>query len=111
MLARLCEVLAPCERSRGARWRARLRPIGRPLELVLRPARDAPLHAPAPPRQVPALRGPDVGLLRPGLRDLLARSDRAALVRGRAGPDAAGPADHGGGRRGLLETALGPPLP
>ena len=98
-------------RARGPRGPARVRPVNRALELVPRAARDAPLHARAPPRAVPALGGADGGLLRPRLRRLLGGADRAAVVRGRERVHAAGAADHGGGRAAVLETPLAPALP
>ena len=62
---------------------------------------------PRPPqRALPARRPPDGRGLRPRLRRLLRRADRAALVGLRGGPDRrGGAADHGRGRRGDLGPA------
>ena len=67
-------------RSRGPGGAARVRPLGDPLELVPRAARDARLHPAAPPRALPALGRPDGRLLRHRVRHLLAGPDRAAVV-------------------------------
>ena len=51
------------------------------------------------------------GVLRPRLHRLLGAAHRSALVGGRAGQAAAGPPDHGRGRRALLGTSLGAAIP
>ena len=59
--------------------------LDRPLGLVLRAAPDAALRPGAPRRPLPARGAPDGGHLRPRLRALLRRPDRAAVVGLRAG--------------------------
>src|SRR5215204_3002676 len=98
-------------RPQGRGGSARVRALSRALELVPRPSRDARVHAAAPPRQAPALRGHDVRVLRPRLCGLLARAHRSALVCRRERPDAARAPDHGRGGRARLEAVLAPALP
>src|SRR3954468_2040298 len=84
------------------------------LDLVLRPARDGGVPAPAPAGAVPARRGADVRRLRHRRDRLLGDPDRPAVVRrraGRPGPWRSGAAAHDArARGGVLEGRLGASL-
>src|SRR4051794_4407488 len=98
-------------RPRGPRGTARVRAVGRALELVLGAAWDAALHARPAPGQVPALGRAHGGVLRPRLRRLLGGPHGPAVVRRRQRHDAARAAYHGRGGQALLERPLAPALP